>query len=256
VQHVRVAEQPTPVPPRPVPRLGRGVAVEGGGTHVGHREPVERAQLIGGERLRRRQVEGGGPGVVGEPREHGQLVGERLARRGPGGDHHVTTGPRVLGRLGLVAPRHRHPPVGERLPQPGRHPLRPGHGPALARGQPHGVPQRARHVAVGRPLVPGEQAVQQQLAPPLRFTPVTHGARGWHTAPTPRPARRRSSRSRRREGAHCAVSNATHLHCTRLYRAYLVRRASQTPGMPSVFPGPFRSDQEDGCPCPPSPRAK
>ena len=47
---------------------------------VGQPERVQGPQLVGGQRLGRRQVERGGPGVGGEPGEHRQLVGQRLAR--------------------------------------------------------------------------------------------------------------------------------------------------------------------------------
>ena len=93
VQHVRVAEHPAGVLPGPVARVGRGVAVERCRAHIGEGERLERAQLVGRECLRRRQVEGGGPAVLREPREHGQLVGQRLPRRGTGGHHHVAARP-------------------------------------------------------------------------------------------------------------------------------------------------------------------
>jgi hypothetical protein len=50
------------------------------------------------------------------------------------------------------------------------------------------MPHRVGIAATRRRLAPGEQAAQQDLAPPLLFALVTHGVRGWHTAPTTSPS--------------------------------------------------------------------
>ena len=75
--------------------------------HVREVELGEGPQLVGGQRLGRREVEGGGPRVGGERGEHRQLVGQRLAGRGAGRHHDVPPGVGQLGGLHLVGPRAR-----------------------------------------------------------------------------------------------------------------------------------------------------
>src|SRR5699024_5731761 len=89
--------------------VGRGVAVVGGGGHVGQfRERVGQGdhggQLVLPQRLGRGQVERAGVAVGGERTQGGQLVAERFPGGGAGGHHHVPAGVRVLGGGGLVLP--------------------------------------------------------------------------------------------------------------------------------------------------------
>ena len=137
VHRVRVGEHELRVVARPRPLVERAVAVDGG-------RPDERcavlvagqtAQLVGGERLRGRQVERGGGAVptdrVARPTpdervERRDLVGQRLPRGRARGHDDVSTRVHVRERLGLVRPE-----VGDALRREGRaharvHPLRPG----------------------------------------------------------------------------------------------------------------------------------
>ena len=95
MQHVRVAEEPPAVLARPVALGHRGVAVEAVPARTsGEAESGERPELVGGERLGRREVQRGGARVRGEAGEHRQLVGQRLPRRRAGRHHDVLTGVR------------------------------------------------------------------------------------------------------------------------------------------------------------------
>ena len=219
VQHVRVAEQPPAVPARPVACVHRGVAVQRGRPHVGQAERVEGPQLVGRERLGRRQVERGGPGVRGEPGEHGQLVDERLARRRAGGHHDVLAGVGQRRRRrpgGSTAPAHRARPNASRTSggtHPGHSTGRPGRGgmrtawrsglSASASSSTSAASVRFRPVRRpprGSAPDPGQHSAQQDLAAPgpragLRPrdtpgspVPATHGDRGWHIGPTVRPS--------------------------------------------------------------------
>ncbi len=109
VQHVGIGEDPARVPARPLPDLGGGVSVVGARAHARQCVDVrgqfgDRAQLVGTEGLRGRQVQGGGLRVVGQRAQDGQLVGDRLARRGAGGHHHVFPAGRDVGGSRLVVP--------------------------------------------------------------------------------------------------------------------------------------------------------
>ena len=124
VQHVGVGQDVLAVVARPLPHLGGGVAVVGGGPQVGQpglAEPAERRELVLGERLGRREVEDTGAALAlraagGLDRvQPGQQVGQRLARGRSCGDHGV---PALVGEVGggdLVRPRSRYAEPLERL---------------------------------------------------------------------------------------------------------------------------------------------
>lgn len=114
VQHVRVGEYVVGVLTYPFAFLDGGVAVVHGGPHaVAERcgERLHGTALVGGERLRRGEVQGGRAPAVGclravqECGEHRRQVGEGLAGRGAGGDHDGFAVQGVLGGGGLVGPR-------------------------------------------------------------------------------------------------------------------------------------------------------
>ena len=163
VQHVRVAEHPAARAAGPVALVERGVAVERGGPHVREVELGEGAQLVGGQRLGRREVQGGGPRVGGERGEHRQLVGQRLAGRGAGRHHDVLPGVGQLGRVHLVGPRRAHAVVDQRVADRRGHPARPVRDAPGPGGHPHHVAQRGEFVAtrhraaVGERRIPGER---------------------------------------------------------------------------------------------------
>ena len=111
VQHVRVGQHPVGVRAHPVALLERGVAVEGG--RRARRAAPARAARAAGRRPAPWSATGRAPAArssVEQRGQRGQLVGQRLARRGAGGQHHRR--PRVgeLGGLGLVRPRRGRPP--------------------------------------------------------------------------------------------------------------------------------------------------
>ncbi len=80
MQHVRVGQHPVGVRPRPVTLGQRGVAVVGAGPQAGQPERFQRFQLVGAQRLGRREVEHAGPRVGRQGRQRRQLVGQGLAR--------------------------------------------------------------------------------------------------------------------------------------------------------------------------------
>ena len=119
--------------------------------------PASECQLVVGQRLGRGEVEHGRAALV--PRaagradavQGGQLVGQRLARGGAGGEHDVLAGVGGVGRDDLVAPGLRDAAPGEARPTTS--------GSAQA-GQ-LGVTRRAgrEHLEVGQPpLAPGTAA--------------------------------------------------------------------------------------------------
>ncbi len=127
VQHVGVGQHEPGVPPDPLPFGAGGVPVVAGRTYALDLQRGDGAQLVGGERLGRCQVEHGGAGVGEQGGQRGQLVRQGLAGRGAGGHHDVLPVVRQAGRLGLVPPRRRHPPPGVRGAQFLRNPPRPRH---------------------------------------------------------------------------------------------------------------------------------
>ena len=147
----------------------------GGGPHVRQAELGERAELVGGQRLGRREVERGGPRVGGERGEHRQLVGQRLARRGAGRHHHVPPGVGQLGRVALVGPRRAHAVVDQRVAASARAP---------SSGQSRSRPARAGTRTTWRS---GESSSPPATAPPSASdaSPAS-GRRG--PPPRPRPA--------------------------------------------------------------------
>ena len=197
VEHVGVGHDPARVPADPVPLLAGGVAVVGGRAHRRIGERGHRRQLVAGQRLGRRQVEHAGAGVLGEPGQGGQLVGQRLPRRRPGRDHDVPAVAGQLRGLHLVAPRREHPAASSRS-RSGAHPLRPRQraalphrhvvhvgdrplllvGPGEHRGQEVGARRHARTGAGGRcprPAGPGGEPAGRGGASSPR--PLSHPAR-------------------------------------------------------------------------------
>ena len=124
VQHVGVAEQPPPVLAGPVALGERGVAVVGRGAHVREVERRERPQLVRGQRLGGREVQGRGAPVRGEGRQHRQLVGQRLPRRRAGRHHDVPSGVRQArrpapgGSRAAARPARRRPRAPRGAPSP------------------------------------------------------------------------------------------------------------------------------------------
>ncbi len=125
MEHVGVGHDPAGVAADPVPLLAGGVTVVGGRADGGIREGSDRGELVAGQGLRRRQVQHAGAGVLGQPRQGRQLVGERLPRRRPRGDHDVPAVPGELCRVHLVPPRRQHPAALQPLAQGSAHPRRP-----------------------------------------------------------------------------------------------------------------------------------
>ncbi|GLD43155.1 hypothetical protein Mkiyose1665_36550 [Mycobacterium kiyosense] len=146
VDHVGIGKQP----PRPFPgeaaHFGGAVAVIGGGRHVGEFSTGDqgmcRAQLVVAQRLGRRQVQHPGARVACQRGQHRQLVGQGLARRGAGADHHVAAGVPEFGRLQLMGPGGSDAAIGERANDPGRNPVRPITRPARPGRQLGDVAQR------------------------------------------------------------------------------------------------------------------
>ena len=137
VEHVRVGDDPPRVPPHPVALLAGGVPVVGGRAHRRVGERRHRRQLVAGQGLRRRQVEHAGAGVLGQPGQRRQLVGQRLPRRRPRRDDDVPAVARQLRRVDLVPPRRaaRRAPPAARAAAGSPTPARPGCcSPAPGRG--------------------------------------------------------------------------------------------------------------------------
>ena len=143
VQHVGVGEQVARVLADPPALLGRGVAVDHRRPHVGA-EGGDRGQLVGGQRLGRRDVQDPGPGehpaALEQPGQGGQLVRQRLAGGRAGGHHDVPSGAHQLGDLHLVTPR-----ALDAAAAPARHELR------VRPGRPVGGAAGARRRAVDVP---------------------------------------------------------------------------------------------------------
>jgi hypothetical protein len=109
VQHVRVGQHVLRVVARPLALVAAAVAVVGGDADV-EAERGEPGELVLGQRLGRREVEGGGAALAARPAsrqrrgQRRQLVGERLAGGGAGGEDDVLSGVRSVGCDGLVLP--------------------------------------------------------------------------------------------------------------------------------------------------------
>ena len=148
MEHVGVGEDVLGVVAGPVALLPGAVAVVGRDPDV---EPQvgQAGHLVLGERLRRGDVQHGGAALtaataaLSQCRDRRQLVGQRLARRGAGGQHDVTAVPCGVGGRDLVSPGPVHAATGVGRPDLVGDPVRPV-GPA-------GGPRR-QHLEVGQPL--------------------------------------------------------------------------------------------------------
>ena len=148
VQHVRGGEQVARVRPGPGPLAVRRVTVDHGRADARHAERGQHAQLVGGQRPGRRQVQHGA--AVQHAGQRRQQIAERLARGRPGRDDYVPARRRVAGRGGLVRPGPGHSRRLERLGHLGRGPARPADALPLGGGQVFQVGQLARPRALGQ----------------------------------------------------------------------------------------------------------
>ena len=120
VHHLRVGEDHVRVAADPRALIGWGVAVVGGGHQARHREVGEAAELVLGQRLGGEQGQGrAGTDAVGHRLGDGQLVAERFARGGAGGNHRGPSGPDEVDGCGLMRPEPRDPELAETLLQVG-----------------------------------------------------------------------------------------------------------------------------------------
>ena len=168
-------------PSGPVALVERGVAVQRRGPHVREVELGECPQLVGGQRLGRREVEGGGARVGGERGEHRQLVGQRLPGRRAGRHHDVLPGVGQLGRVHLVGPGGAHAVVDQRVADRRGHPVRPRRDAPGPRGHPHDVPQRgglgaARRAAAALAAVALRARPRARLRPPRPLAAASSAA--------------------------------------------------------------------------------
>ena len=146
VQQVGVGQDPVGGAPDRVAFGAVGVPVDDRGADLRQLQRPHRPQLVAGQRLGRGEVDGRG-GVVGEDRfDHRQLVGERLARRGPGRHDDVLAGTDAVAHLGLVQVE----PVDARHLEPGPQQRREVVGQRHRAGLAGGHPRE-----VGQPLVVG-----------------------------------------------------------------------------------------------------
>ncbi len=104
VEHLRIGQHDVRVPAHPRPRRRLGVTVIGRRDESGKRGCRDPPQLVlreclGGEDQQRRRRVDAADGLC----DRG-LVHERLARRGPGRDHHRVAVPYEVQRLGLMTP--------------------------------------------------------------------------------------------------------------------------------------------------------
>ncbi len=148
VQHVRIAQDVVRVASHPVARVGVRVAVEQPGADPGYCQLSETSKLVGGEGLRRGQIQRRpaaavqgrrGPHAFADRGERRQQEAEGLSGRGACGEGHMAPGPGRVGRLHLVQPG---PPDAAGLGEPpddlSVRPLRPLRVPRLPRGhRPH-----------------------------------------------------------------------------------------------------------------------
>ena len=87
-------------------------------------EPLELAELILGERLRREDVERARGRVLRDRVDDRQVVAQRLAARGRGDDDGVLAGVRGLERVGLVRVKREDAPASQRRRDPAVQPSR------------------------------------------------------------------------------------------------------------------------------------
>ena len=118
-----------------------------------------------------------------ESREHGQLVGQRLARTGAGRDDDVAATVGEIGGGGLVRPRPLDAPHGERVPEIRRRPRRPV-GVRAGRG-PGPVRRASGSPAAGQPA---EQLLRVRAAGHAPHCP-TDGQSSSNPADVDRPGR-------------------------------------------------------------------
>jgi hypothetical protein len=111
VEHVWVGEDHVGLAADPGPLVGWGVAVVGGGLHVGDTQVGEAAQLVLGERLGGIEAQGGGPRLGQDGFDDGRLITQRLARSGARHHHRVDVIPQSPDRLRLVPVQPIDPPV-------------------------------------------------------------------------------------------------------------------------------------------------
>ena len=153
MQHVGVGQHVLGVVAGPLPLLARAVAVVGGDPEV-EPERLQAGQLVLRQRLGRAEVEGGGPPLPArtaggaDGRQRGQLVAQRLARRGAGRHHDVAARrgpprrPRPGAATGCARREPRTPPGRRRAPRSATLP-RPPPAPAAPRGGSAGPRGRA-----------------------------------------------------------------------------------------------------------------
>ena len=165
VQHVRIGEHDAGVLAYPLPLLARRVPVVTRRPYSRQIQLGDGAQLVGGQRLRRRQVQHRRPRVGEQPGQRGKLVGQRLAGRGAGRHHDVRTVPGQVGGVGLVPPRCRDPAGRERAAQLRRYPRGPVDGLAGAGRYPFDV---------GDGVGSGETEVVQEAVQLLRGQDARH----------------------------------------------------------------------------------
>ena len=123
VQHVGIGEDPSGIPTYPLPDLGGGVAVVGGRVDIaqaaGMAQPRGGAELIGAQRLGRRQIQSGRAGVPLQVGQHGKLISQGLSRCRAGADHDVLALLGCLCGLDLMRPRRVYTRFPQRLDQVG-----------------------------------------------------------------------------------------------------------------------------------------
>ena len=126
VQHVGIGQDDVRAPADGAARVLRRVAVVGEHADLDVRrardllrQPVEFGELVLRQGLRRKQVQGPRGGIGQDPVHHGDVVAERLPRRGRRRHHHVPAGEGMLDRAGLVGVEPVDAPPGQGRAQPG-----------------------------------------------------------------------------------------------------------------------------------------
>ena len=154
----------------PLP-LGRGrVAVVRARADALEAEAGDGAQLVGGERLGRREVERGGPGVGEQVGQHGQLVGQGLAGR------RCRWRPRRARRRGPARPPRPGAARARRCrARPARPAARRAPSPATVDGRARRGPAPARRAAAVRPVRAAAGAAAQPGSSRVGRTPENCG---------------------------------------------------------------------------------
>ena len=156
VQRVRCGDQVRSVCPGPAAPGGRGVAVQGGRADSVQPQRPDRAQLVSGQGLGRREIKRGP--ALEHRGERGHQIAERLARGGRGGNDHVPAGPGVIGRGHLVSPRCADSAGGESLQELVRAPVRPRDRPARTARDALDVRDPSVDAPLAQDRAPGESA--------------------------------------------------------------------------------------------------